>query len=125
MTDEEERGLGHRQDQAGSHLTAAPAPPWPETADLSLSQDEGLTGRIWAMDGLDGVADTPVAEATGGLVGLGYIRAALRRSARFWCALGVLGLLTGAAAYKAFPPPTRRRRRSCSRTILLSRTTMP
>jgi capsular polysaccharide biosynthesis protein len=116
MSDEEERGARHRQDQLGSRLTATPTAPWPETADLPLSQDEGLTGRLWALDGLDGVTDAPVAEAAGGgLVALGYIRAAVRRSARFWCALAVAGLLIGAAVYKAFPPSYQ-----ASTTVLLA-----
>ena len=38
----------------------------------------------------------------------------MRRSARFWCALAVAGLLIGAAAYKAFPPSYQ-----ASTTILL------
>ena len=41
---------------------------------------------------------------TTGLVSLGFIWAALRRSARLWCALALVGLLIGGAYYVARPP---------------------
>jgi capsular polysaccharide biosynthesis protein len=78
-------------------------------------QDKGLTGRLWALDGLDGVTDPPAADAAGGLISLGYIRSALRRSMRVWCGLAVAGLLVGAAAYKEFPPSFQ-----ASATVLLA-----
>lgn len=85
-----------------------------ETSALALSQGDDLPERLWALDGLDDATDPPVADVAGGVVSLGFIRAAVRRGARIWCALAVAGLLIGAAAYKAFPPSYQ-----ASTTILL------
>jgi hypothetical protein len=105
VSDEQERRARHRQDQGGSGLTAAPAPPWPEPADLPISQDDDLPERLWAFDDLDETApDVPVADVAGGLISLGYLRAVLRRGRKIWCTAAVLGLLLGLAAYKEFPP---------------------
>src|SRR6185437_11092648 len=38
------------------------------------------------------------------LVSLGFIRAALRRTVRFWCAMGVAGLIIGLGLHVALPP---------------------
>jgi capsular polysaccharide biosynthesis protein len=47
-------------------------------------------------DGLDG-------EFYAGLASLGFIQAALRRRARFWCALAIVGLLAGVGVFVAHP----------------------
>src|SRR5207248_2031326 len=50
------------------------------------------------------VEDRPVDEVTGGLVNLGFIRAALRRHVRFWLVAGLIGLIVGCGLYVKFPP---------------------
>ncbi len=50
------------------------------------------------------VDDRTSAGPATGLVSLGFIGAALRRSARLWCALAIVGLLVGGAYYVARPP---------------------
>jgi capsular polysaccharide biosynthesis protein len=115
VSDEEEGRPRHRQDQAGSRLTAPPADPWPPSVDPSLSQDEDMMGRIWALGRLDEVTDSPADEVTGELVSLGLIRAAVWRTRWIWCATGVIGLLIGLAGFKELPPSYQ-----ASTTILLA-----
>ena len=66
--------------------------------------DHGLPEHLWVED--DPVAlDEPSASAiSGGFTSLGFIRAALRRSARFWLATGLIGLLIGCGLYVKYPP---------------------
>jgi capsular polysaccharide biosynthesis protein len=74
---------------------------------FSLNGDNGRPGRLEAFDDFNAVEERPAALASG-LVSLGFIRAAIRRTALFWCVLGVVGLVVGVgvnmkdpAAYKA------------------------
>ena len=60
--------------------------------------------ELWDQDEFADVVEPPATDLAGGLVSLGFIRAALRRSARFWCAAAVAGLLLGFGAYVEFPP---------------------
>ena len=76
-------------------------------AIFSLNGNNGRPGHLEAFDDFNAVEDRPAALAPG-LVSLGFIRAAIRRTALFWCALGVVGLVVGIginkekpAAYKA------------------------
>ena len=48
--------------------------------------------------------DRPVSDFAAGLTSLPYIRAALRRGARLWCAIGVIGMLLGFGLYVTLPP---------------------
>ena len=48
--------------------------------------------------------DGRVAEPATGLVSLGFLWAALGRTVRLWCTLGVLGLVIGAGYYVTLPP---------------------
>ena len=68
-------------------------------------RDEGfdLAGRLWTHDDFTAAEAMPVDFSTG-LVSLAFIRAAVRRSRRFWCTLAVAGLLLGAAVYATSPP---------------------
>jgi capsular polysaccharide biosynthesis protein len=59
-------------------------------------------------------ADEPPGELATGLVSLGFITAALRRSARFLCAAAAVGLLLGIGSYASSPPA-----HQASTTILL------
>ena len=63
-----------------------------------------------ALDGLGACEDFAVAEDRSAdfepsLVSLGFFKAALRRSARFWCLAAVAGLIVGLGAYLATPHP--------------------
>jgi len=115
VSDEQERRSRHRQDQSGSQLTAAPADSWPDKADVSTGQDDDLPERLWAFDDLDDVADPPAAEASGGLVSLGFVGAALRRGRRLWLTTAVVGLLIGLGIVVKFPPSFQ-----ASTTVLLA-----
>lgn len=59
--------------------------------------------RLW-VDDVTRVGDRP-ADFAPGLVSLGFIRAALRRSARFWRSTAVIGLLVGAGLSGGPPHP--------------------
>jgi capsular polysaccharide biosynthesis protein len=68
---------------------------------VTLHLDAGDDGpkRLW----LDEDVGDPSADVGASLVSLGYIRAALRRSRRFWYATAIAGLLIGAGLYVASP----------------------
>jgi capsular polysaccharide biosynthesis protein len=76
------------------------------------ARDDGPE-RLW-FDSDDGSTDRSTDFATG-LVSLGFIRAALRRSKRFWAGLAVLGLLVGLALWVTRPPISQ-----ASTTLLLT-----
>lgn len=61
-----------------------------------------LPEQPWA-DGAAPPAGEPAGIATG-LVSLAFISAAIRRGARLWGALALIGLIAGAGVYIAFPP---------------------
>jgi len=82
---------------------------------LSLSQGDDPPGRFWAFDEFLTDEDTSTTDLTSGFTSMGFIRAALRRSAWFWCTTAVVGMLAGFAALKHFPPSYQ-----ASTTILLS-----
>jgi capsular polysaccharide biosynthesis protein len=69
---------------------------------LSLNRNSDPPGRFWADDAVAAVDDDPV-DFNAGLASLGFIRAAIRRSARFLAVMAVVGLLIGAAVYVATP----------------------
>lgn len=78
-----------------------------QTVIFSLNGNDDLPGRLEAFDDFSPAEDRPATLATG-LVSLSFIKAALKRTVLFWCALGALGLLIGVgvgvkypAAYKA------------------------
>ena len=68
---------------------------------FSLNGDNGLPGRLEAFD-FDAVPDQPASLAPG-LVSLGFIRAAIRRSVRFWSALAIVGLVVGIGFNMKYP----------------------
>ena len=71
-------------------------------AIFSLNGNNGRPGQLEAFDDFNAVEDRPAALAPG-LVSLGFIRAAIRRTALFWCALGVVGLVVGIGINKEYP----------------------
>ena len=78
-----------------------------QPAIFSLNGNNGRPEQLEAFDDFNAVEERPAALASG-LVSLGFIRAAIRRTALFWCVLAVVGLVIGIgvnvkypAAYKA------------------------
>jgi len=70
---------------------------------LSLNGGNDPPERPWAYDGFAAEDDRPPEGATS-LVSLSFIKAAVRRSVRFWGALAVAGLLFGLGVYVVSPP---------------------
>jgi capsular polysaccharide biosynthesis protein len=64
---------------------------------------DDLQERLWAYEDPE-LNDRPAVDPATGLVSLGFIGGALRRSARLWCTFAVIGLLIGGAWYVANPP---------------------
>jgi capsular polysaccharide biosynthesis protein len=58
----------------------------------------------WPYDDFATAEDRPVSDFAAGLTSLPYIRAALRRSVRLWCAIAAIGMLLGFGLYTALPP---------------------
>jgi capsular polysaccharide biosynthesis protein len=69
---------------------------------LSLNKRDDLPGRFWVDDDFPAVQDEP-ADVNAGLTDLGFIRAAIRRSARFLGGMAIAGLLIGSAVYVTSP----------------------
>jgi capsular polysaccharide biosynthesis protein len=70
--------------------------------DLSPNRQADLPGRFWVYDDFTAAEDVP-ADFNASLVSLGFIKAAIRRSARLWVAMAVAGFLIGSAVYLASP----------------------
>lgn len=66
----------------------------------------GVPERLWRYDDVPAIEEheSPASEVTGGLVSLGFLKAALSRRRRFWCATAAAGFLLGCAYYVAAPP---------------------
>jgi capsular polysaccharide biosynthesis protein len=69
---------------------------------FSLNGSNGQQDRLGAYDDFAATENRSVDFAPG-LVSLGFIKAAIRRSVRFLCAVAVIGLLLGYVAYVARP----------------------
>ena len=90
-------------------------------AELALNQGDAVPKYLWALDDeLDGSDDRRAAELGTGLASVGFIRAALRRTAWVWCVTAVLGLVGGIGYYMARPPAS-----EASSTVLLPPATYP
>jgi capsular polysaccharide biosynthesis protein len=63
-----------------------------------------LPAHLWAPSGLTADEDPGGGDATGGLVSLAFIWAALRRATLLWSIIGVLGLVIGTGLYIHMPP---------------------
>ena len=72
----------------------------------------GLDEPVKSFDEFTPVDEQPPAEFAASLVSFAFIKAALRRSRRFWCITAVIGFLLGAGVYASSPPFTRPQRRS-------------
>jgi capsular polysaccharide biosynthesis protein len=63
-----------------------------------------LPERLWALNDFTADEEPSAAEATGGLVSLKFLTAALRRRTRFLCVLAAVGLVLGCGFYFKSPP---------------------
>ena len=73
---------------------------WPSGAGDDLPDPD----RIWTHGDFTPVQEFPIAELTAGYTSGAFLRAALRRRLRFWCAFAFAGLLIGLGLYVKFPP---------------------
>jgi len=73
-----------------------------QTVIFSPNGNNGLPERLEAFDDFNALEDRPAALASG-LVSLGFIKAAIRRTALFWCLLAVVGMVVGIAVNKKYP----------------------
>jgi capsular polysaccharide biosynthesis protein len=80
-----------------------------------LTHSEELNGQLWNLGEYASEEDRAVSDFATGITNVGFLRAALRRSAWLWCATAAIGLLAGLAGFKKFPPAYQ-----ASTTILLS-----
>ena len=62
-----------------------------------------LSEHLWVHDDFTGVEELP-ADLSVRFTNGAYIRAALRRSAKIWCATAIIGLLVGCGIYLKYPP---------------------
>lgn len=72
------------------------------TLVLGLGGRADGPGNLWPEDLL--AAEDRGADATAGLVSLGFIGAALRRSRRLWAVMAIAGLIIGSGLYLKSPP---------------------
>jgi capsular polysaccharide biosynthesis protein len=68
-----------------------------------LNGNNGLSEGLEAFDDFNAAENRPAALASG-LVSLGFIKVAIRRTAWFWSALAVVGLLVGIGVNVKYPP---------------------
>jgi capsular polysaccharide biosynthesis protein len=66
----------------------------------------GVPERLWRYDDVPAIEEqeSPASGTTGGLVSLGFLKAALGRRKRFWYATAAIGFLLGCGYYVAAPP---------------------
>lgn len=81
----------------------------------SVSDADDLRDRLWAYEDFSATQEHPSIDVTGAFASLGFLRAALRRSRRFWLLTGAIGFLVGCGLYFGSPPPY-----SASTTLLLT-----
>ena len=74
---------------------------------IPLRQSDDLPGRLWTFDEFTADEERSAADPATGLTSVGFIRAALRRSAWLWCATALVGLLAGFGVFRALPPAYR------------------
>ncbi|MGH3300300.1 MAG: hypothetical protein ACRDOK_01245 [Streptosporangiaceae bacterium] len=87
---------------------------------FSLDDRDQPTERLSAYDDGESSVQRADADSGGGLVTLAFLRAALRRKAKLWCVLAVVGLALGLGALKVRPGPDQ-----ASTSILLPPSSYP
>ena len=71
---------------------------------LHAASDDDFTERLLDYGAFDLAAEHPPSEATTGLIDLGFIGKALRRSRWLWCTLAAMGLLAGGYLFVTSKP---------------------
>lgn len=71
---------------------------------VSWFRRDGLNERLSAYEDAPSGEERSAADLPGGLVSIGFLIGALRRSALVWCLCALAGLLIGSALYLKFPP---------------------
>jgi capsular polysaccharide biosynthesis protein len=74
-----------------------------EAVMLPLNKGVDPSGQAWA-DEDPAPAEEGTTDFNAGLASLGFIRAAIRRSRRTWCATAAIGFLVGLGVYASLPP---------------------
>ena len=77
-----------------------------QTVRYSINGNHDRPAQLLGLNGFPGPADQPADVATG-LVSLGYLGAAIRRSTRFLCAMVIVGMLIGVGVFIKEPPAYR------------------
>lgn len=72
--------------------------------NYGTGQDDDARERLWAYEDFTTAEENPGFDVTGAFASLGFLRAALRRTARVWCLTGVTGLLLGGVLFVVSPP---------------------
>jgi len=70
---------------------------------LPLDRDDDPPGRMWIGGDFSGADDGP-ADLNAGLTSMGFIKASIRRTRRWWCLTAAVGFLAGLALYVTTPP---------------------
>jgi capsular polysaccharide biosynthesis protein len=76
----------------------------PSGEELSNGRGPELPDRFWVDDDFPAESDRPAAEPAAGLITLGYLLAAIRRSRIFILIMAAVGLVIGAGLLVAAPP---------------------
>jgi capsular polysaccharide biosynthesis protein len=63
-----------------------------------------LPDNLWTLSDFPADEEPSTAEAGSGLVSLKFLTSALRRRVRFWCMIGLVGLVVGVGLYAKAPP---------------------
>ena len=68
------------------------------------NSEDYLPERLWTFEDPPDPGDDRAGDPLAGLVSLRFLKQALRRQARLWCAIALFGLVVGAGLYVKFPP---------------------
>ncbi len=75
-----------------------------QMATFSIRESDGLSEGTWTDGEFTADDEQPRVDRVAAFASLGFIKAALKRSAWLWCATAVAGLLIGYGFYVKFPP---------------------
>jgi capsular polysaccharide biosynthesis protein len=82
---------------------------------MSVSDADDVQDRLWAYEDFTAAQEHPSVDVTGTFASLGFLRAALRRTRRFWLLTAAIGFIVGIGIYVADPPSY-----SASTTLLVT-----
>lgn len=75
-----------------------------QTVTFPIRKNDDLSQDAWVDEELGADEEHPTADRAVTFTSLGFIGAALKRSAWLWCATAVLGMLIGYGLYVKYPP---------------------